>query len=103
LEGAIARATQLGHVPTLTTTYMFKAMFEAFRGDAEACRRESERVTHLSEQHELPTYLALGSMSRGWSRARLGDIEAGKAELRDGITGFVGQGTKAYVPFFKAS
>ena len=57
LEGAIARATQLGHVPTLTTTYMFKAMFEAFRGDAEACRRESERVTHLSEQHELPTYL----------------------------------------------
>ena len=101
LEGAIARATQLGHVPTLTTTYMFKAMFEAFRGDAEACRRESERVTHLSEQHELPTYLALGSMSRGWSRARLGDIEAGKAELRDGITGFVGQGTKAYVPFFQ--
>ena len=101
LEGAVARATQLGHVPTLTTTYMFKAMFEAFRGDAEACRRESERVTHLSEQHELPTYLALGSMSRGWSRARLGDIEAGKAELRDGITGFVGQGTKAYLPFFQ--
>ena len=42
LEGAVARATQLGHVPTLTTTYMFKAMFEAFRGDAEACRRERE-------------------------------------------------------------
>jgi predicted ATPase len=101
LEGAVARATQLGHVPTLTTTYMFKAMFEAFRGDAEACRRESERVTHLSEQHELPTYLALGSMARGWSRARLGDIEGGKAELRDGITGSVSQGTKAYVPFFQ--
>jgi predicted ATPase len=74
---------------------------EAFRGDAEAVRRESERVTHLSEQHEIPTYLALGSMARGWSRARLGDIEGGKAELRDGITGSVSQGTKAYVPFFQ--
>jgi class 3 adenylate cyclase/predicted ATPase len=101
LEGAVARATQLGHVPTLATTYMFRAMFEAFRGDAEAVRRESERVTHLSEQHEIPTYLALGSMARGWSRAQLGDIEGGKAELRDGITGSVSQGTKAYVPFFQ--
>jgi predicted ATPase len=101
LEGAVARATQLGHVPTLTATYTFKAMFEALRGDVDAVRRDSESIIHLSEQHELPTFLALGIMSRGWSRTRSGNIEAGKAELRDGITGFVRQGTKAYVPFFQ--
>jgi class 3 adenylate cyclase/predicted ATPase len=101
LEGAVARATQLGHVPTLTATYAFEAMFEALRGDAEAARRVSESVMRLSEKHELPTFSALGSMSRGWSRARLGNIEAGKAELRDGLTAYVRQGTKAYAPFFQ--
>ena len=69
--------------------------------DAEAVRRESERVMHLSEQHELPTFLALGSMSRGWSRARLGKTESGNAELRDGLTAYIRQGTKAFVPFYQ--
>ena len=101
LEGAVARATQLGHVPTLTATYAFEAIFEAFRGDAEAAGRASEKVMQLSKQHELPTFLALGSMPRGWSCALLGDIDAGKAELRDGLTAYVRQGTKAFMPFYQ--
>jgi predicted ATPase len=99
LEGAVARAIQLGDVPTLTATYAFEAMFEAFRGDAEAVGRVSENVMQLSEQHELPTFSALGGMSRGWARARLGNIEAGKAELRDGLAAYVGH--KAFAPFFQ--
>ena len=101
LEGAVARATQLGHLPTLTATYAFEAIFEAFRGDAEAAGRASEKVMQLSKQHELPTFLALGSMPRGWSCALLGDIDAGKAELRDGLTAYVRQGTKAFMPFYQ--
>ena len=102
LEGAVARATQLGHVPTLTATYAFEAIFEAFRGDAEAAGRASEKVMQLSKQHELPTFLALWkACRRGWSCALLGDIDAGKAELRDGLTAYVRQGTKAFMPFYQ--
>jgi predicted ATPase len=40
-------------------------------------------------------------MARGWARARLGEREAGMAELSNGLTAFTQQGNKTFVPFFE--
>ena len=100
-EEAVARAVELAHVQTLTNTHLFKAHFGMLCGDADAARRDSETVIRLSREHELPTYLAFGIMDRGWARARLGEREAGIAELRDGLTAFTEQGNKTFVPFYQ--
>jgi hypothetical protein len=47
---AVARASVLGHVPTLTNTYFFKALFEVIRGDAQSAHRDAETVIQLSKQ-----------------------------------------------------
>jgi predicted ATPase len=45
-------------------------------------------------------FLALGNMTRGWARARLGERDAGTSELSEGLKNFTLQGNKAWVPLF---
>jgi len=98
---AVARAVELAHIATLTNTHYFKALFEIVRGDPAAARRDAEIIIDLSQQRDLATYVGLGTMSRGWARARLGERENGIAELRDGLSAFIQQGNKTFVPFFQ--
>ena len=39
IEGAVARAVEAAHAPTLANAYHFKAIFEMLNGNAEAVRR----------------------------------------------------------------
>ena len=101
IEEALVRADESGHVPTQTHTYAFKALFEIFRGDAEAARRAAETVLELSQQHGIALYLTFGTLSSAWARARLGDRQNGAAELRQGLAGYTDQGNKLLVPFYQ--
>jgi predicted ATPase len=102
MDDALARAVESGHVPTLANTHYHKTLFELQRGNTEAAWRDAERVLQLGRQHELPTYLAFGSMSRGYARACLGERDAGIAELRDGLTAYIEQRNKVWVPYYQA-
>ena len=100
MDDALARAVEW-HIPTLATTHTHKALFELHRGKNEAAWRDAERVLQLGRQHELPTYLAFGSMLRGYARASVGERDVGIAELRDGLTAYIEQGNKAWVPYYQ--
>jgi predicted ATPase len=101
IEESVARAIESAHGPTLANTYTFKALFEMFRGDAEAGRHAAESILEVSREHHLPLYLALGSMSSSWARARLGDRETGVTELRQALAAYADQGNKLIAPFFQ--
>ena len=101
MDDALARAVESGHIPTLANTHTHKALFELHRGNNEAAWRDAERVLQLGRQHELPTYLAFGSMLRGYARASVGERDVGIAELRDGLTAYIEQGNKAWVPYYQ--
>jgi class 3 adenylate cyclase/predicted ATPase len=101
MDEALARAVESGHIPTLANIHRHKTLFELHRGNTEEALRDAERVVQLARQHELPTFLAFGSKSRGYARARLGERDTGIAELREGLTAYINQGNKAWVPYYQ--
>ena len=102
-DEAIARAVDLAHGATLANTWSFKAGLEMYRGDAEATMHAAETLAELSREHGLALFLAYAAACSGWARARLGDEEAGLAELRQALATFAEQGAKFRVPYFQAS
>ena len=101
IEEAIARAVESAHSPTLASVYWFKALFDAFRDDAEAGRRAADSLLEVSRRHGLGLFLAFGALSSGWAHARLGDRVTGMAEFRRSLAAYAEQGYKLYAPFFQ--
>jgi predicted ATPase len=101
IEEAIARAVESAHAPTLAIAYWLKAMFDAFRDDAEAARRAAESLLEVSRGHGLGLYLAFGALFSAWARARLGDPATGVTERRQALAAYTGQGNKLFAPLFQ--
>ena len=101
IEEAMRRAVDSGHIPTLANTYLFKSLLETIRDDAEPTLRDAEALVEIAGKHGLALYLATGSLVRGWARARLGDREAGVAELRHALAKWHEQGNRSTVPLFE--
>ena len=101
MDEAVARAVESAHAPTLANTYNYQAVLEILRDDAEAARRAAEAGVALSREHGLALYLALGALPSAWARAKLGDRDAGSAELRQALADYASQGNKLYLPFYQ--
>jgi predicted ATPase len=101
IEEAIARAVEIAHAPSLTSASLFKALFDALRGDADAALPTATRLLELSREYRLAEYLAVGTVCFKWARARCSDSsdnEIGVAELRKAIAALT---AKYWVPFFQ--
>ena len=101
MEESISRAIESAHAPTLANAYWVKAVFDAFRDDAEAGRRAAESLLEVSRGHGLGLYLASGALFSSWAHGRLGDRVIGMAELRKALTAYADQGNKMVAPFFQ--
>jgi predicted ATPase len=88
-------------VPTLTNINNHKALIEILRGDAGAAKRAAETVVELSQEHGIVLYLAWGTLSLRWARARLGEREAAVTALRESLATYTEQANKLYLPFFQ--
>ncbi len=100
-EEAVARAVEAAHPPTLANTLSLKAQLEILRGDAQAVQRSSQRIATLAQEHGLALMLANAMLYAAWARAALGDLEAGRTELRQAIAAYINQGNRLYVPWFQ--
>ena len=101
MDEAGARAVESAHVPTLVNTYHLQALLEIVRDDAEAAQRAAEAGVALSREHGLSPYLALGALHSAWARAKIGDRDAGSAELRQALADYADQGNKSCLPFYR--
>jgi predicted ATPase len=101
IDNALTLAGEFGHVPTLAPIYFHKAQVEMLRGDAGLALSFANTLVELGREHGMPLFLALATPCRGWATARLGEREAGIAELQAGLTAFTEQGNKLYVPFLQ--
>ena len=101
MKGALALAVELGHVPTMGPIYFHGIQIEMLRGNADLALRFANDMVELGRDREMPLFLLLGTMCRGWARAQLGERDAGIAELVWGLTAYTEQGNKLYVPFLQ--
>ena len=101
IEEAVAHAIEIGHVPTLVNTYLFKAHFEIVRGSAGAARRDAEIVVELSRENELALIAAFGALQSAWASARLDGHETRATQLRQALAVHTDLGSKIGVPFYQ--
>jgi predicted ATPase len=101
IDQAAARADDLGHIPTLANTRLFKAMLGAFRDDAESALRDADALIEIATSNGLALYVIEGETYRVWARARLGDREAGRAEMREALAKRVEAGMRASMPYLR--
>jgi predicted ATPase len=80
---ALARA--LSHPTTLAHAQILIGMFHQYRRERAETQDLAEALVGLSTEHGLPTYLAGGSVLRGWALTEGGRAEEGIAEIRQGL------------------
>jgi class 3 adenylate cyclase/predicted ATPase len=100
-DEAVAHAAESAHVPTIVGVYLFQAWLEDLRDDAEAAQRAAEAAVALSREHGLMSYLIWASLPLAWARAKIGNRDAGSAELRKALADYANQGNKIHVPFYR--
>jgi hypothetical protein len=61
IEAASAHAADSGHIPNRVNAYLYKAVMEVLRGDAEAALRDANAIIQLSREHGMALYLACTS------------------------------------------
>jgi tetratricopeptide (TPR) repeat protein len=99
---ATALAIEAGHVPTLGSAYSFAAQLEVLRGDSAACLNAAKTAAEYTRANDLGgIYAAMPRVCLGWALARLGEGEAGAAELRKGVAAHTKSGNKAWTPLFQ--
>ena len=84
-ELAKMHAVESGADLTVAYTHMFTALFDVFRGDADATLRDAKTIAQAAGI-EVPAYSAIAKILNCWARARLNDSKAGLEELRHGLT-----------------
>jgi predicted ATPase len=101
IDEARARAVESTHAPALANTYLFAAMLEIHRNDAEAARRAAETSVAISREHGLALYVAGGALPFAWACAKLGDWYAGSAEFRQALADYASKGNRLFLPFYR--
>ncbi len=61
-------------------------------------REAAERLSTLASEQQLPQFVALGSVYRGWAMAEQGRIDEGIALIRAGLDSLATLGTRLYLP-----
>ncbi|HYI03077.1 protein kinase domain-containing protein [Hyalangium sp.] len=82
---ALALAEGTRHPYAIATTLSFCASIECEARAPEAVRDLSSRLIAISTEHGFPFTLAIGLCNAGWAAARLGEVQAGIASIRQGL------------------
>jgi predicted ATPase len=101
MDEARALIVASSHAPTLGNMHLYQGWLEILRDDADAARRAAEATIAVSREHGLALYLALGALQSAWARAKLGDQDAGAAELQQALADYASQGNKLFLPLYQ--
>jgi predicted ATPase len=85
LVAANAIADKLQHPMTRAFAAIMAAWVYRLCGDMEEAERQGELAVNVSTELGLPFFLGFGQITRGWARLGLGKVEAGIADIQDGL------------------
>jgi len=91
-DRATAFARTLDHPFSLLFALDMATTIAQCVGNPERAREGAEEVVSLASKHGFPLWLATGTVSRGWSRAKDGESEAGIEEMQRGLADLCGDG-----------
>jgi DNA-binding SARP family transcriptional activator/predicted ATPase len=96
----VARAEEIAHPFSLALALAYAAMLHHFRDEPEAARDRAEEAAALCRKHGFRYYLSWTPILAGWAATRLGDREAGLAEMLRGFADLRATGAGIRAPYY---
>ena len=99
---ALRLAWGQSHPFTLALTLFTVAILQLMRGEGEATLEHVQAGLVLSIEHGFPYLSAVGAALQGWELTRTGSIEAGMAQMREGLAALRATGAELLRPYLLA-
>jgi len=101
-SAAIAEARQLAHPPSLAGSWASGAILLSLIGDSAALDERVDRLVEVATEQGFLHYRAEGTIYRGWSKVKNGNVVEGLFLLRSGATAYRATGATSWVPYYIA-
>jgi predicted ATPase len=101
-HAALALARQLSHPFSLAFALYWDAMLQNHLRAPRETQGPAEAIIALCREHRFDFWLQMAVVLQGWARAEQGEVEAGIAQMRDGIAGFPASGIVGTQPYYLA-
>jgi predicted ATPase len=99
-HGALALAERLSHPLTTSLAYWGLSCLGTFRGEPESTLAWAQKQIALCDEYLLPLLRSQGEFQAGWALAQLGDVQAGIAQMEQGVQGIRATGAEMGLPYF---
>ena len=99
---ALTLAQEVSHSFSLGFALYFAAQLHQHRREVQATYERAEVAITLSSEWGFPTWLANGTVLRGWALAVQGQGEEGMAQVRQGLAAHRATGEELIQPYFLA-
>ena len=96
----LAAAHDASHAFTLSQVLDLNCWLHQVRGEASIVRDRASAMISLTTEHGYPLWLANAKILHGWSVVATGMVEAGIAEMREGIADQRELGVQLHLPSF---
>ena len=96
---AIAEARRLAHPPTLAVSLSTDSRLLSLGGDNAALDERAGQLIAVATEQGFPLYRALGTIYRGWGKARTGDVTDGISLLREGSSAYSATGAQTRISY----
>jgi class 3 adenylate cyclase/predicted ATPase len=99
-RAGIAEALTLAHPPSLAASLAMGARLLSLGGDNAALDERAGQLIAAATEQGFPMYQALGTIYRGWAKARTGNIAEGLSLLRSGLSAYRATGAVYTMPYY---
>jgi predicted ATPase len=90
-------AQDLAHFHSLAFAHDFAAILHNLRREFDAAQERAEALFEMGRNYGMPQRLAEGNICRGFAMVGLGEVAAGIAQLRSGLTGWIATGARVFL------
>jgi adenylate cyclase len=98
-QAALRLTQEASSLYNLTTALCYTAIMHQFRREAQAAHEQSTAAMTLSTEQGFAYWLAVSTILHGWVLAMQGQVEAGIAQMHQGLAATEAMGLKAYKPY----
>ena len=99
---ALRLARDLAHPETLAGALCMAAILAQWGRDAKTAHHCAEEALDICQQYDLFNFRGWATLMRGWSLSAQGQMEAGIAQLRQGLEVFRAAGVISLQPYWHA-
>jgi len=101
-NAAIAEARRLAYPPTLASTLMLSEIVLSLAGDNEALKEPADELVTVASEQGVPWWGTVGTIYRGWVKAKIGEVTEGISLLRSGLAAYRASGAELWMPHHAA-